>query len=239
MDPQNQAAWVVAVIAGLLSFLSPCVLPLIPGYLSMVSGLSVEQLQERRGSILLRVFLSCTLFSVGLCLVYILVGMGVGTVGQWLKAYETLVNVIFGIIVILFGLFVAGLLRLPFLYQDRRLRLGQRSLGFWGAPLLGFAFGFGWTPCLSPYVGTLIGFAVHGRPLESAALFGLFGAVFGLCFIVTGVLFAYALRAFSFFQRHSRVVELVGGTLLVVIGLLLVSQRWDDATAWLLRVLER
>ena len=236
MEPQTQATWVIAVVAGFLSFISPCVLPLIPGYLSMISGLSAEQLEERRPGQLLRVFFACLLFAAGFGVVFILVGMSAGVVGGWMRERMVVINVVFGITVIVFGLFVLNVIKLPFLYQDRRFRLGRANLGLWGAPLLGFAFGFGWTPCVGPWLGTLYTIALKQTPAQAAFLFAIYSASLGVCFVAAGMLFAYALKAFAFFQRHYRGVELISGGLLVAIGLLLVTQQWDRATASLMRL---
>ncbi len=229
MPIANQPAWLVAVLAGIFSFISPCVLPLIPGYLSMISGLSIEQLEERKAAHLLRIAFSCLLFSVGFSIVFILVGLSVGAAGQWLQANRTILNIIFGIIVILFGLFVVGVVRLPFLYQDRRLRLSRGSLGIWGAPVLGFAFGFGWTPCIGPWLVGLMAVAAKLPPAQAAGIFAIFSATLAICFTAAGLLFAYAVRAFSFLQRNYRAVELISGGILILIGVLLVTQRWDAA----------
>ena len=233
---EQQPAWLVAILAGIFSFISPCVLPLIPGYLSMISGLSIEQLEQRRAGHLLRVLFSCLLFSMGFSLVFILVGLSVGTAGQWLQARRPILNAIFGILVILFGLFVVGAVRLPFLYQHRRIRL-RGSLGIWGAPLLGFAFGFGWTPCIGPWLVTLVSVASSLPPVRSAALFAMFSATLAICFTAAGLLFAYAVRAFSLLQRNYRAVELVSGGILILIGLLLVSQQWEAAVGVMNRYL--
>ena len=251
MEPQTQATWVVAVVAGFLSFISPCVLPLIPGYLSMISGLSAEQLEERRTGQLVRVFFACLLFSAGFGVVFILVGMSAGVVGGWMRSpglsmllhmvvgievgdVRGFMNVVFGIMVIVFGLFVLNVIKLPFLYQDRRFRLGRANLGLWGAPLLGIAFGFGWTPCVGPWLGTLYTIALEQTPAQAALLFAIYSASLGVCFVAAGMTFAYALKTFAFFQRHYRGVELISGGLLIVIGLLLVTQQWDRATAYLM-----
>jgi cytochrome c-type biogenesis protein len=218
------------------SFISPCVLPLIPGYLSMISGLSAEQLEQRRAAHLVRILLSCLLFSAGFSAVFILVGLSVGTAGQWLQAKRVVLNVIFGVMVILFGLFVVGVIRLPVLYQDRRIRL-RGSLGLWGAPLLGFAFGFGWTPCIGPWLVGLVSVATNLPPVQAAALFALFSATLAFCFTAAGLLFAYAVRAFSFLQRHYRVVELISGGILILIGILLVTQQWETAVRLMNRYL--
>lgn len=235
MNPQDQAGWIVAIVAGFLSFVSPCVLPLIPGYLSMISGLSSEELEEKSGRTLGRIFVSCILFSVGLCAVFIVVGLGVGAVGSQLSRYMTIINVIFGLVVIFFGLFVLNVVQLPTLYRDRHFRLSRGSIGLWGAPLLGIAFGFGWTPCIGPWLAGLMGIALNQGPVQSAVLFGVFGVTFGLCFVIAGMLFAYALRAFAFLQRNYRAIEVVSGVLLVVIGILLVTQQWDRVTGYLMR----
>ena len=231
-----QLGWVVAIVAGVLSFISPCVLPLIPGYLSMISGLSMEQLEERqRGAHLLRILVSCVLFAVGFSVVFLLLGASAGVVGHWLRGRMATVNMVFGLLVIVFGLFILNVVKLPFLYQDRRLRLQRRSVGLWAAPLLGFAFGFGWTPCVGPYLATLYTIAANLSPAQSTALFGVYSLTLGLCFVIAGMLFAYALKTFSFLQRHYRVIEIASGCLLIVIGLLLVTQQWERASTMLIR----
>lgn len=228
MDPQAQAAWVIAILAGVLSFLSPCVLPLIPGYLSMISGVSVEDLEgDRRKQQLGRVFFSCLLFSLGLCVAFIPLGFAAGAIGKWLGPHLRLLNIVLGSLVIVFGLFLMNVLRLPFLYQDRRFLLQRRISGLWAAPVLGIAFGVGWSPCLGPWVAQLTTIAANQPPAEAAVLFGIYGASLGVCFIAAGLLFHYALRAFSFFQRHYRAVELTSGALLVLMGALMVMDKWN------------
>jgi cytochrome c-type biogenesis protein len=234
MEPQAQAGWIVAIVAGFLSFVSPCVLPLIPGYLSMISGLSAEQLEQRAGRQLARVLVSSVLFAVGLGVVFTALGASAGLMGRWLGPRMAIVNVVFGLVVIVFGLFVLNLVKLPSLYRDRRLRLAPGRFGIWGAPLLGIAFGLGWTPCVGPWLASLYSIAANIPPAQAAGLFAIYSASLGLCFVATGMLFAYALRAFAFFQRHYRAVEVVSGVLLIIIGLLLVTQQWGRATAALM-----
>jgi cytochrome c-type biogenesis protein len=227
MDPHAHAAWVVAVLAGVLSFISPCVLPLIPGYLSMISGLSVEQLEERRSGQMLRVVLACALFSLGLCIAFVPVGLAAGAVGRWLGPHRGVLNIVLGALVVVFGLFIMNVIKLPFLYKDRRFRLSRGATGLWAAPLLGMAFGFGWTPCFGPFVGALITLAKDAPPLQAGLLFLVYAISLGACFTLAGLLFHWAVHALSFFQRHYRAVELVSGGLLVVLGLLMMSGRWD------------
>ena len=234
MASENHAAWVIAVVAGVLSFLAPCVLPLIPGYLSIVSGLSAEQLEQRSGRHMVRVFVSCTLFAVGLCAVYIPLGFALGGVGRWLGPNLRYVNVVLGFVVAGFGLFVMNVIRLPFLYQDRRLRVGSRAKGLWAAPLLGMAFGAGWSPCLGPWVGALVTVAANKTPLQAGILFAIYGASLGACLVAAGMLFAWAIRAISFLQRQHRVIELVSGSLLVLMGVLMITGQWARVSGYLM-----
>ena len=238
MEPQTQAAWVVAVVAGVLSFLSPCVLPLIPGYLSMISGLSAEQLEERQGRHLLRVLVSCVLFALGFAVVFVALGASAGLIGRWLAQYMKVINFVFGLLVIFFGLFVMNVVKAPVLYRDRRFRTKGRNAGLWAAPLLGLTFGFGWTPCVGPWLGTLYTIAANQTPVQAAGLFAVYSISLGFCFVAAGMLFAYALRLFTVVQRHYRVVEITSGALLILIGLLLMTQQWPRVTALLMRAAE-
>jgi len=238
MSSQPQAAWVVAVLAGVFSFLSPCVAPLIPGYLSMISGLSFEQLRERRGAYLWRVFASCALFSVGFALVFVLAGASAGVVGTWLIARMRIVNLVMGLIVILFGLSLLSLVRVPLLQRDKRFRVSG-VVGLAGAPLLGIAFGFGWSPCIGFWLATLYLIAANQKPLQAAGLFAIFSASLAFCFTAAGMIFAYSLRAFSRLQRLHRVMEVISGVLLIVIGALLATQQWNRASGLLVSWFER
>ncbi len=240
MESHSQAVWLIAVLAGLLSFFSPCVLPIIPGYLSMVSGLSFEQLEERKAVNQRRIFVTCVLFAIGLCAIFVPVGVLAGELGGLFTPHNKMIlNRALGLLVLVFGLFTMGALKLPFLYRERRLHFNRATTGLWAAPVMGIAFGAGWTPCIGPYVTSLVAMASKLSPLHSAVLFGIYSAVFGLCFVVTGVLFSRAMRAFTFFQKHYRVIEVGGGLLLVVMGVLMVSGQWDYATNMLNAFVER
>lgn len=232
-----QLAWVVAVFAGVLSFVSPCILPLIPGYLSMISGLSAEQLEDgQRGRHLLRILASCLLFALGFSIVFVLLGASAGVVGHWLRGRMEILNTVFGVIVIVFGLFVLNVVKLPFLYQDRRFRFQRTSVSAWAAPIMGIAFGFGWTPCVGPFLATLYSIAANLSTAQATALFGIYSLTLGLCFVIAGMLFAYAVKTFSFLQRHYRVIEVFSGSLLIIIGVLLVTQQWGRASSLLMRL---
>ncbi len=238
MPPETQVGWVVAVLAGVFAFLSPCVAPLIPGYLSMISGLSFEQLTEKRGAYLWRVFASCALFSVGFALVFVLVGASAGVVGGWLIARMRIINLVMGLVVILFGLSLLNVVRVPLLQRDKRFRVSG-VVGLAGAPLLGMAFGLGWSPCIGFWLAALYLIAAKQGPLQAAALFAIFSASLAFCFTAAGVLFAYSLRAFSRLQRLHRAMEVTSGVLLIVIGVLLAAQQWNRASGLLVSWFEQ
>jgi cytochrome c-type biogenesis protein len=225
-------------LAGIFSFLSPCVLPLIPGYLSIISGLSVEQLGEGRQANLARVFFASVLFSLGLCLVFIPMGIAFGAVGKWLAPHMQLLNIVLGAVVIVFGLFVMNVVKIPLLYHDRRIRLNRAFTGIWAAPFLGMAFGAGWSPCLGPWISGLGIAATKLPPLSAGLLFAIYGLALGACFVATGLLFAWAIKALSFFQRHYRAVEFASGSLLMLMGILMVTGQWAHATALLMKLVE-
>ncbi len=231
MSGQTHADWVVAVGAGLFSFLSPCVLPLIPGYLSMISGLSFEQLTGkeeggRRGHYLGRVLVSCLLFSVGFAVIFVLLGTSAGVLGTWLLTHMRIINTVMGIVVVMFGLALLRVIPLPFLYQTKHVQVKSR-LGLAGAPLLGMAFAFGWSPCIGAWLSALYTVAANRPPLQAAGLFAIFSATLAFCFTAAGMLFAFSLRTFSRLQRIQRAIEVVSAIILIAIGVLLAIQRFD------------
>lgn len=217
----------VAAIAGLVSFLSPCVLPLVPGYLSYVTGLTGVDLadedeQEHRG----RVLLGAILFVLGFSAVFVSEGAFFGGIGASLQAHQQTVDIILGSLTVLLGLTFLGLI--PGMQREVRFhRLPQAGLA--GAPLLGVLFGVGWTPCLGPTLGAVQTLAFREASAGRGAIL-TFGYCLGLGlpFLLTAVAFRRALGAFAVVKRHYTAVLRAGGGLLVVIGLLLVSGVWEQ-----------
>lgn len=216
----------VAAIAGLVSFLSPCVLPLVPGYLSYVTGLSGVDLAEDEGPARGRVLLGSALFVLGFSVVFVSAGAFFGSVGQDLQAHQTVVDRVLGVLTIVLGLAFLGLI--PGLQREVRFHALPKA-GLAGAPLLGVLFGVGWTPCLGPTLAAVqtLSFkqasAGRGALLTFAYCLGL-----GLPFLLTSVAFRRALGAFAVVKRHYTVVLRTGGGLLIAIGLLLLSGLWGD-----------
>lgn len=222
-DGPMLAALPVAALAGLVSFLSPCVLPLVPGYLGYVTGLTGADLgQERRG----RVVLGAALFVLGFSVVFVSTGALFGGIGVTLLEHQRTVDVVLGSLTVLMGAAFLGLV--PGMQREFRIhRLPVAGLA--GAPLLGVLFGVGWTPCLGPTLGAVQalafreGSAGRGALLTFAYCLGL-----GIPFLLTAFGFRRAMGAFDAVKRHYALVLRVGGGMLVVIGLLLVSGIWQD-----------
>ncbi|MDN3353985.1 cytochrome c biogenesis protein CcdA [Actinomadura sp. DC4] len=218
-------AFPVAAAAGLVSFLSPCVLPLVPGYLSYVTGMSgVDLAAQRRGRLLLGV----ALFVLGFTVVFVSAGLAFGGFGALLQRHTTVLTRVLGAVTIVLGLafmgFVPGLQR-----TVRSSRLP--AAGVAGAPLLGMLFGLGWTPCIGPTLAAVQAMAYSEASASRGALLSFAYCLgLGVPFLLTALAYRRALSAFGFVKRHYQAVMRVGGGMLVAIGLLLVTGAWADLT---------
>ncbi len=212
----------VALIAGLVSFASPCVLPLVPGYLSYVTGLAgVDLASARRG----RMVLGTSLFVLGFSLVFVSWGLLFGGLGDLFREHGQAITRVLGALTIVLGLAFMG--RLPGLQRDYRLHRAP-TLGLAGAPLLGILFGLGWTPCIGPTLGAVQTMAVNEGSAARGALLSLAYCLgLGLPFIATAVAFRRALGAFGWVREHYAWVMRFGGAMLIVLGVLLITGAWD------------
>ncbi len=222
----------VAFVAGLVSFFSPCVIPLLPGYLSYATGLSGADLAngvagERRG----RMLLGSVLFVLGFSVVFVAIGALSGAVGAWLITWRHTLTLVLGTLTIVLGLAFAGLV--PALQRDWRVH-SVPAVGLAAAPFLGFLFGLGWTPCIGPTLAAITSLSLNEATVGRGALLsGVYAVGLGLPFIVAGLAYRRALGAFALVRRHQVWVTRSGGLMLVVVGVLLVTGWWDQAVTWL------
>jgi cytochrome c-type biogenesis protein len=211
----------VALAAGLVSFLSPCVLPLVPGYLGYVTGLSgVDLEQQRRG----RLLAGAALFVAGFTAIYVALGWAAGALGRNLQEHSAGMARLLGIVTVALGLVYLGVL--PGLAGERRLDV-RPAAGLAGAPLLGAAFGFGWTACTGPTLAAVEALAgIGGNPARGALLASAYCAGLGVPFLLAAVAYRRALGAFAAVRRHRVLVTRIGGALLVTVGVLLATGAW-------------
>lgn len=221
----------VALVAGLVSFFSPCVVPLLPGYLSYATGLSGVDLEDaKRG----RMVLGSLLFVLGFSFVFVTLGTLSGALGDWLWSYRQQITVVLGAFTILVGVAFVGLV--PWLQRDVRVHRVP-AVGLAAAPLIGVLFGLGWTPCIGPTLSAVSSLAVHeGTAARGAVLSVAYCLGLGLPFLVAGLAFRRMLGAVRWVRRHQAWVTRLGGMMLIVVGVLLVTGLWDswvvDLQSW-------
>jgi cytochrome c-type biogenesis protein len=217
-----------ALVAGLISFISPCVLPIVPGYLSFISGINVAQLKEgeKPAGLARRVGLTSVAFVLGFSTVFVTLGAAATLVGYYLQQYKRALGMAGGVVIILLGLHTAGILPIKWLLYERRAEVKTRPLGLLGAYVVGLAFAFGWTPCIGPILGAILLYASQQETVtEGVLLLSAYSAGLGIPFILSGLAINGFFAAFGRLRRHMKAVEYVSGALLVGVGLLLVTDR--------------
>jgi cytochrome c-type biogenesis protein len=227
----------IAFAGGLLSFLSPCVLPLVPGYISLISGVSIDHLKGEGGSAAgarRAVIINSLAFNVGLSLIFLSLGATAGLVGSAITN-NPWVRIVGGVIIIIFGLHLIGLLRIKWLYRDTRQFSSENPRGFLGSMTLGIAFAAGWTPCIGPIFGAIIGLAATSGGWKSGLLLSAFySAGLAVPFLITGLGINKFLGFYAKFRAHLHKVEVVSGIVLILIGVLIMSNRMTVlSSTWL------
>lgn len=218
----------VAMLAGLVSFLSPCVLPLVPGYLGFLGGAVAPRSsngstsQTGRG----RLVLGVLLFILGFAVVFVAYTALSGTVGVFFLQWGDIITRVLGVVIILMGLVFLGLF--GFMQREFRFQVDSKA-GIIGAPLLGFALGIGWAPCMGPTLAAIVALSINvGDPVRAGFLGLAYSLGLGIPFLLVALGFGWATRAIGFLRRHIRVVNIIGGVLLILLGVLMVTGIWTD-----------
>jgi len=202
---------------GIITFISPCLLPMLPVYISFFAGGALEG--NRR-----RALINSLGFVLGFTFVFVLLGVFAGTIGRLISSHRTLVDIIFGAIVIAFGLNYIGIMNIPFLNKTFMMKADTKNLGLFSSVLFGIVFSVGWTPCVGAFLGSALMMASQqGSTLKGVLMLLCYSAGLGIPFVVSAVLIDSLKTAFDFIKRHYKVVKIVSGSLLVVVGLLMMS----------------
>lgn len=212
---------VVAFGAGLLSFVSPCVLPIYPAFLSYITGVSYRDLQDNKMD--KKALLHTIMFLIGFSIVYISLGVGLGFVTDILQSYDNTIRMIGGLLSIVFGLIVLGIFNPQFLMQDRKIEIKNRPTGYLGTLLIGIAFAAGWTPCMGPIIGTIFSLAAVN---QSMALAYMVAYVLGFC--IPFFLLTFFITKINILKKYSQTITKIGGVIMIIMGLLLF---FDKLTA--------
>jgi len=216
-----------AFVAGLISFLSPCVLPLVPGYVSLISGVGVEELKAQEGRLLRKVMLNSAAFILGFSIVFITLGAISTEVGQFLARYKSLLAQVAGVVIIVFGLHLTGIFKIKALYADTRMHSVKGGSTAWGAFVIGFAFAFGWTPCVGPILAVILGFAAaQDSVFKGILLLAVYSMGLAVPFLLTSLGIERFLKFYTRFRSHMHALEVISGALLIALGGLLVFGRF-------------
>jgi cytochrome c-type biogenesis protein len=223
-----------AFFAGLISFLSPCVLPLVPGYVSLISGAGVEELKSAQGQLMRRVMVNSIGFILGFSVVFITLGAISTEIGQVAARYKHTLSIVAGVVIIVFGLHLTGIFKIKALYTDARLHSVKGSSTMIGAFVIGFAFAFGWTPCLGPILSAILVVASQEENvIRGIVLLTVYSLGLAVPFLLTSLLMERFLKFYSRFRSHMHALEIASGGLLIALGVLLVIGRFTLISSWL------
>ncbi len=225
-------AMFIALTAGLISFLSPCVLPIVPPYLAYMSGVSVTDLNEKSSN---RALMPALFFVLGLSTVFVFLGFTASAIGAVFLSYQQWFNTIAGILVMIFGAHFVGVYRIGFLDREARLDVGDQGGSSFGAYVLGLAFAFGWTPCIGPQLGAILSLAAsEGSITRGTTLLAIYAAGLGVPFVLVAAFLPRLGGVMGWMKRHMEQIERVMGLLLWTVGLLMLTGGFSAFSYWLL-----
>jgi cytochrome c-type biogenesis protein len=234
IDAGMLPAMTVALLAGVLSFLSPCVLPIVPPYLAYMGGISMAELTDKRTQ-RRRAMVPAAFFVLGLSTVFLLLGFTASAFGMFFLRNQELFSQIAGVIVIAFGLHFLGVFRIPILDREARLDAGDRGGSAFGAYVLGLAFAFGWTPCIGPQLGAILSLAATESSVSrGTALLGVYAMGLGLPFLLAALFIDRSMTLMNRLKKHMKLIERAMGALLLLVGLALLTGAFSAFSWWLL-----
>ena len=224
----------VALLAGILSFLSPCVLPIVPPYLAYMGGISMQDMTSD-GHARKRAILPALFFVMGLSTVFLLLGFTASTMGHLFLRNAEVFGQIAGAVVIVFGLHFLGIFRIPFLMREARLDAGDRGGSAFGAYVLGLAFAFGWTPCIGPVLGAILSMAAtEATVMRGTAMLGVYALGLGLPFLLAAIFVQRSMAIMARLKRHMAIIEKIMGLMLLAVGIALLTGAFSAFSWWLL-----
>jgi cytochrome c-type biogenesis protein len=229
-----------ALTAGLISFVSPCVLPVVPAYLSFVSGMSIEEMKGSgaTGASRLRLFLNCLAFVAGFSTVFIMLGASATVVGGFLNENAKILSKVAGVIIVIFGLHTMGVFKIPFLNYEKRFHQNQKSAGLLGSFLVGLAFAFGWTPCIGPILGAILGVAAEAETVgKGILLLAVYSLGLGIPFLLAGLFVESFFRVSSGVKKQFALIEKISGVFMIVVGLMIFFDLFTMLSTWVSQAL--
>lgn len=234
--PENLSL-IIAFTAGLLSFLSPCVLPMIPSYLAFITGLSFEELSgkgETQSGIRRHLFFHSLLFILGFSTIFISLGASATLLGSFLIEYKSIIQKVGGILIILFGIHVTGIIEINLLQKEKRMHLGNKPIGYLGSFLVGLAFAAGWTPCVGPILGSILIYATTSENIYMGfTLLSAYSLGLGLPFLLVSLGLPTFLTHFGWIKRHLRAISISSGLLLILVGIIIFTDNLGLVSGYL------
>jgi len=231
MNPQQDVSTLIAFTAGLLSFVSPCVLPLVPSYITYITGVSFKDLTDEKAKSRVRwaTIFHSILFISGFSTVFILMGASASYLGQILIEYQTWIMKVGGVLIIILGIQFTGIINIPFLQMERRFEMRKKPLGYMGSFLVGVIFAAGWTPCIGPILSTILIYASTAKNFTTGILLlGVYSLGLGIPFFLSSLAFNSFLSAFDKIKRYMRWVTLISGVFLIIIGILFLTDTFRE-----------
>lgn len=220
----NEVSLITAFGAGILSFISPCVLPIVPGYLSYISGVNITDLKEKKSASIWRVFISSLFFVMGFSVVFIALGASATAVSAFLRNYMQIIAKVAGVLIIILGIHFLGIYKIKWLNYEKRFQVRSKKMSLLGSFAMGFAFAFGWTPCIGPILAGILALAAAEETVwRGIMLLVFYSAGLAIPFLLTSLAFNAFVSVSGVIKKYFRLVEIIGGVFLIAVGILIFT----------------